>query len=569
MFLNKVISWRWLITLEEQEEDDEEELTTSSGMNLQLGNESLIYVDNHHFSPSDYEATNLLRSPISLKTSKHRPIKSGSSSSSSSNPTPENNTLGLADYFLQSEVNLDMTVASHNERFGDDETGAAESSANRIASVGTFYQLDESRFILDANLLREALEITPIDQAHQFVSPLPGDAIMDFVNELGYIEEIHFVSKMAMNNLDHPWRAILSMINQCLTGKTSGFNRPRCPPFLVDKANLSIAPQKGKKTKLHVIPYCQFTKLIIYHLGRTHNIHQRSASPFHLAEEDHRLGNLKFISKGEDDKVFGMLIPKELISNNIRNTPYNNAYLEMVAKQDQKTTAEKKGKKKSATAKQIKPKPVKEKLSKLAHAPKPKDPLQLIDEDEPTKPEPEPEPEHQGEAEATRPLPVVEGKGKAIATEEQAAQSLLALHTPKRRSITDQFIFQRRTLTTEEASIGPSAQLQDDASANIVHNSPSLADAETGADIDKTNSGGNTEILQIDQAGPDPGKIHVALAGPNPEPMHEDFMANVYPNVHESLKFPADEHVILEDPLSSSRTLSSMKNLDDAYTIGD
>ncbi|GKG49910.1 hypothetical protein Tco_0518684, partial [Tanacetum coccineum] len=44
-------------------------------------------------------------------------------------------------------------------------------------------------------------------------------------------------------------------------------------------------------------------------------------------------------------------------------------------------------------------------------------------------------------AEATRPLPMVEGKGKAIATKEQAAQSLLALHTPKRRSTTDHFIF--------------------------------------------------------------------------------------------------------------------------------
>ncbi|GKF53382.1 hypothetical protein Tco_0160292, partial [Tanacetum coccineum] len=91
------------------------------------------------------------------------------------------------------------------------------------------YQLDESRFILDANLLREALEITPIDQAHRFVSPSSGDAIMDFVNELGYTEEIHFVSKMAVNNLYHPWRVILSMINQCLTGKTSGFDRSRCP----------------------------------------------------------------------------------------------------------------------------------------------------------------------------------------------------------------------------------------------------------------------------------------------------------------------------------------------------
>ncbi|GKF12427.1 hypothetical protein Tco_0050353, partial [Tanacetum coccineum] len=29
-------------------------------------------------------------------------------------------------------------------------------------------------------------EITPIDQAYQFMSPPSGDAIMDFVNELGY-----------------------------------------------------------------------------------------------------------------------------------------------------------------------------------------------------------------------------------------------------------------------------------------------------------------------------------------------------------------------------------------------
>ncbi|GKA09274.1 retrovirus-related pol polyprotein from transposon TNT 1-94 [Tanacetum coccineum] len=64
--------------------------------------------------------------------------------------------------------------------------------------------------------------------------------------------------------------------------------------FLTDKANLGSPTKKGRKDKPHVIPYCRFTKMIICHLGRTHNIHQRSASLFHLAEEDHRPGNLKF-----------------------------------------------------------------------------------------------------------------------------------------------------------------------------------------------------------------------------------------------------------------------------------
>ncbi|GKA93757.1 retrovirus-related pol polyprotein from transposon TNT 1-94 [Tanacetum coccineum] len=350
----------------------------------------------------------------------------------------------------------------------------------------------------------EALEITPIDQAHQFVSPPSGDAIMDFVNELGYTEEIHFVSRMAVNNLYQPWRAILSMINQCLTCKTFRFDRPRYPVLqmlwgIITSTNVDYAE---------------------------------------LMWQRFVVGNLKFVLKGEDDEVFGMQIPNELITNNIRNAPYYNAYLEMVAKHDQKTVAADGGKKKSATkvdkskkpatAKQLKPKPAKEKSSKPTPAPKPKvtkekpsqpfplknvrkgkvlkkirkekGPLKLVDEEEKVQHEHVPEFQGEGEdddyqraiqmslesfqaqsqapvkgvairepvPETTRKLPEVEGEGKGIATEEQGARSLLALHTPKRRSTTDQFIFQRRTPATKEASTGPSAQPQDDTSANIV-----------------------------------------------------------------------------------------------------
>ncbi|GJY54027.1 hypothetical protein Tco_0445691 [Tanacetum coccineum] len=563
------------------------------------------------------------------------------------------------------------------------------------------FQLDESWFTLDANLLKDALEITPIDPAHQFVSPPSGEAIMDFVNQLGYTEVIHFVSRMAVNNLYQPLRAILSMINQCITGKTSGHDRPRYPVlqmlwgiitctnvdfaelmweefvqaiqfFLTDKANLGSPTKKGRKDKPHVIPYCQFTKLIICHLGRIHNVHQRPASSFHLAEQDLRLGNLKFVSKGKADEVFGMPIPNELISNNIRNAPYYSAYMEMVAKHDQKVAAKKEGKKKTASTKQPKPKPAIEKSSKPVPAPKPKvtkekpfkastakppkpkpakeksttvTPLQkagkgkvakvhdvlylnpnsngkmgvfslrdwhdfvgdynqfktlyreydlahlklvfefsiynvwksvqygvskeldtaywaflgLVAEldEEPAQHEPEPEPEHQGEGkefDMERAIQmslelfqaqIVEGKGKAIVTEEQAAQSLLALHTPKRRSTMDHFMLQRRTPTNEEASTGPSAQPLDDTSANIVRDSSSPADAETGARSDKTSSGGDTEAgsdpgkthesqplpeqehMDEDQAGPDPGISRVALSGQDPKPTHDEFMADL------------------------------------------
>nr|GEU66311.1 hypothetical protein [Tanacetum cinerariifolium] len=320
--------------------------------------------------------------------------------------------------------------------------------------------------------------------------------------------------------------------------------------FLTDKTNLGSPTKKGRNDKPHVIPYYRFTKLIICHLGRIHNIYQRSTSPYHLAEKDLRLGNLKFFPKGEKDAVFGMPIPNELILNNIRNATYYNAYLEMVAKHNRRVAAENEGKKKPTTANTESTHVGGVTIQKLV-------------------------------AKATRPLQVVEGKGKAIATEEQAAQSLLALHTPKIKSITDQFILQRQTPATERGSTGPSAQLQDNVSTNIVHESSSPVNAETGADSEKTISGGDTEILQInedqgkdefmeeDEARPDPEVSRVAFARPNPEPTHEEFIDTVYLDVHASLKLPVDEHVILEEPLSASGTLSSMKSLDDAYTFRD
>ncbi|GKG51073.1 hypothetical protein Tco_0539197, partial [Tanacetum coccineum] len=55
----------------------------------------------------------------------------------------------------------------------------------------------------------------------------------------------------------------------------------------------------------------------------------------------------------------------------------------------------------------------------------------------------------------------------------------------------------RRIPVTEEASIGPSTQLEDDTSTNIVRDTPSPTDVETGAETNKTNSEGDTEILNI------------------------------------------------------------------------
>ncbi|GJV12609.1 hypothetical protein Tco_1354150 [Tanacetum coccineum] len=90
-------------------------------------------------------------------------------------------------------------------------------------------QLDEQWFNLPKDILRDALQITPIYDNDPFVAPPSSDAIIEYVNTLGYPWTLKNVSAMSVNALYQPWRAILSMINMCLTGKTAGHDRPRHP----------------------------------------------------------------------------------------------------------------------------------------------------------------------------------------------------------------------------------------------------------------------------------------------------------------------------------------------------
>ncbi|GKC15653.1 hypothetical protein Tco_1012435 [Tanacetum coccineum] len=296
-------------------------------------------------------------------------------------------------------------------------------------------QVDEQWFNLSADLFRKALDITPVDPAHPFELPPTGDTVIDFVNQLGYPEPVEFVSNIRVNYVYQPWRAILTLINQCLTGKTSGGDKPRHPVLQmlwgivtqtnVDHAELlweeftqgiqtffshkashkaSLKDPKKKAVPL-LIPYGRFTKMIIYYLGSTSDVHKRPESPCHLPGDDFLLGNLKFISKGETDEVFGMAIPKQLITQAIQQSSYYPKYLEMVAKNTKKTPQDSASKqpepatkrappKKPTTTTPVKPtkppsskqpksptkKPSKRKLPQKVRKGKPS--FQLVDEDD-------------------------------------------------------------------------------------------------------------------------------------------------------------------------------------------
>ncbi|GKB58287.1 hypothetical protein Tco_0914473, partial [Tanacetum coccineum] len=170
------------------------------------------------------------------------------------------------------------------------------------------YQLDEQWLDLTKDTLRDALQITPVNNNNAFSSPPTPDVLLKFVNDLGYPKAVRTLSDVVTNDMFQPWRALTTIINLCLTGKTSGFERPRTPVLQI-------------LWGVHQADHPSLTKQALL-----------TFFPLHLPNEESVLGYLRFSAKGTKREVFGMPIPNNLITADIQGEQYCYAYLEKVVK---------------------------------------------------------------------------------------------------------------------------------------------------------------------------------------------------------------------------------------------
>nr|GEV38430.1 hypothetical protein [Tanacetum cinerariifolium] len=376
-------------------------------------------------------------------------------------------------------------------------------------------QLDEQWFDLTKDTLRDAFQITPVNNNNAFSSPPSSDALINFVNDPGY------------------------------------------PKVVRNLSNVS-----------------------------KHKFHPRPDSPLHLPNEDPILGYLKFSAKGTKREVFGMPIPGTLSQLTFKPT----SSLRLVDESVDEGIPEKEPRVDDEEA-DIQ-RAVEESLKSIYDVPRGPFPSMVIREPESRK---------------YQPLPEVQGKGKEKVTDEHVAIDRLTLQTPKKKSLADQFIYQRRTSTATESS-------SHDESLSL-YAKLRLTDSEVESDEDvpwidagvldegqaRPNPGKQDEgqarpnpgEQDEDQTGPNPGNAlasqpqlslvvhagknlkHTDLEAtdvstqPHPEQMDEGFPVTAYPNVHKNLKLTIEEQVILEEPTSSTGTLSSLQHLVKDLSFGD
>ncbi|GKC64187.1 retrovirus-related pol polyprotein from transposon TNT 1-94, partial [Tanacetum coccineum] len=476
------------------------------------------------------------------------------------------------------------------------------------SSTGLYsFQLDEQWFNLHKDILRDALNITPANGNNPFVAPPSSGTVIDYVNTLGYPRTLMNIFVMSVNALYQPWRAVLSMINMCLTGKNVGYDRPRHPTFLTDKKNLATDAHGKKKTTHLLIPNVRFTKLIIHHLRTKHNIHLRTGSPLHHSHDESILNTLKFVGK-DGREIFGMLIPDALLTDKIKGAPYYGDYQEHVAKYQQFLDEEcGKAVKEGATESSEATKVTKTKAAKATKPAGDKAPKTTATQ--PPKPKPAPTQPSKAVSEKKRklvkeipdePSPAKRSKGGLVTKKRKPKSQLKLVDEPSNDGVpVEEPAYNEDDADLERALelslMEQGAQTQGPARPVVIREPESgriqplpeinssfrgvllcpLNEGQDGpnpGEQDKGQAGPNPGTLDEGQAGSNPGDIagsqpppsHVVHAGPNLEhmdlkttdastqhkleQMDKGFTKTAYPNVQENLKLPTEDQVILEEP---------------------
>ncbi|GKE13539.1 hypothetical protein Tco_1417090, partial [Tanacetum coccineum] len=116
----------------------------------------------------------------------------------------------------------------------------------------------------------------------EFVASPLHDALVTFLKSLGYKGALEYVANMYIDHMYQPWRTFGSIINRCLSGKTTSSTR------------LTTGKQVSGDVKACLIPDSQ---------------------------------RLKFVRKGEDNQVYRISIPDVMLNNDIINLKAYQTYL--------------------------------------------------------------------------------------------------------------------------------------------------------------------------------------------------------------------------------------------------
>nr|GFB80257.1 hypothetical protein [Tanacetum cinerariifolium] len=198
------------------------------------------------------------------------------------------------------------------------------------------FKIDTRKSVLDLEAFREMLHIRPRVANQPFADLPTEDEVLDFLRFLGHSQDIRYLTDVNVNKLYQPWRSFASVINKCLTGKSSGVDSFRLSQAQMlwgfyHRINIDFAYLIWEDFVYHVehksqkrsneMNYPKFTKVIIdYFMTRKPSISRRNIIHWHYVRDDALFSTIKVVSRHQATQQYGAILPIELTTTEIRNS---------------------------------------------------------------------------------------------------------------------------------------------------------------------------------------------------------------------------------------------------------
>nr|GFA77301.1 hypothetical protein [Tanacetum cinerariifolium] len=171
------------------------------------------------------------------------------------------------------------------------------------------FKIDTKKSVLDLEAFREMLHISLRIPNQSFADLPTEEEILDFLRFPGHSHEIRYLTDVNVNKLFQPWRSFASVINNCLTGKSSGVDSFRLSQAQMlwgfyHRININFAyliwedfvyqvEHKNQK-RSNEMYYPKFTKVIIdYFMTRKPSISRRNRINWHYVRDDVLFSTIK------------------------------------------------------------------------------------------------------------------------------------------------------------------------------------------------------------------------------------------------------------------------------------
>ncbi|GKB35305.1 hypothetical protein Tco_0880247 [Tanacetum coccineum] len=179
------------------------------------------------------------------------------------------------------------------------------------------------------------LQICPRIHNQRFDEPPFEQEILTFLVSLEHSRETRKITDVNVNKLHQPWRSFATVINKCLSGKSSydslRLSQAQIIWGMYHEKNVDYAfllwedftyQVENKNTKkVNVMYYPRFTKVIVnFFMSKDPSILQRNKINWYYERDDPMFTTINVISGHEDTQLYDAILPKELTNEDIRNS---------------------------------------------------------------------------------------------------------------------------------------------------------------------------------------------------------------------------------------------------------